>query len=202
MLYERIEELRQTPQDDAGMAIYKHRLPLFGRVSSTTTNYVMDAVDRNTGQKYEGIDAYSLLYEAGLTFDVTNPNHLDLRIVRLYVDVIKFIDADITDVRWGDLGGGMRVREFSCEIEPRVGNYECLQASDDFDYIRLSSGEMETFCININVITEGIYRLRLGMEYSIGGQTKRVEVDSEIIEIGIFDPVFHKPSYTDQIEVG
>jgi hypothetical protein len=123
-------------------------------------------------------------------------------LVRLYVDVIKFIDADIVDVRWGDLGGGMRVREFSCEIEPRVGNYECLQASDDFDYIRLSSGEMEAFRININAIAEGIYRLRMGMEYSIGGQTKRIEAEGGIVEIGIFDPVFHKPSYIGQIEGG
>ena len=87
------------------------------------------------------------------------------------------------------------VREFGCEIESSIGRYYCHQISEDFDYIRLSSGEMEAFRINVNPVREGIYRLRLGMEYSIGGKIKTFEADNNILDIGVFDPVFHKPSY-------
>jgi len=197
MLYDKIEEMRQTPQSEMRVAVPQYRLPVFGQVLRQT-RYGMNAIDRNTGQEY-GVPAYPLLYKASFAFDVTNPNPLDMRILRFYVDVTKFIDADIVDVWWGDMGGGMRVREFGCEIEPKVGSYECVQISDGFDYIKLSSGEMEAFCINVNAIAEGVYWLRLGMEYSIGGQTKKIEMDNEIVEIGIFDPVFHKPVHTSEL---
>jgi hypothetical protein len=92
----------------------------------------------------------------------------------------------------------MRIRNFDCNIEPQVGRYRCTQDFDDFDYIRLSSGEMETFRININAVAEGIYRLRVAAQYSIGGQTKEIEHDHGLVEIGIFDPVLHKPEHLDK----
>jgi hypothetical protein len=54
---------------------------------------------------------------------------------------------------------------------------------------------MEVLRIHVAVVKEGIYRLRLGMEYSIGGRINRIEVDDQVLEIGVFDPVFHEPSY-------
>jgi len=193
MLYEAIEELR-SKKKGIHRTTPGYELPIFGRISSWT-NKIMDAVDINTGQKYRGVDAYSLLYGAEFTFDVTNPNTLDMRIVRFYVDVLKFIDVDIIGVWEGDRGGGMRVRRFTCEIEPKVGRYECFSASDEFDYVRLSSGEMEAFCINLSVVAQGIYTVRLGMEYSIGGELRKIEVDNEIKQIGLFDPVFCESSH-------
>lgn len=193
MLYRTIEELH-SGERRVEMTSGQYQPPIFGQFLRWT-NKIMDAVDISTGERYYGVDAYSLLYEADFTFDVSNPNQLDMRVVRLYVDVLKFIDVDIIGVWQGDMGGGMRVREFGCEIEPAVGSYDCHQISEGFDYIRLSSGEMEAFRINIGVVKKGIYRLRLGMEYSIGGKTNRVEVDDQIQEIGVFDPVFHEPSY-------
>jgi hypothetical protein len=155
----------------------------------------MDATDINSARRYCGVDAYSLLYGAALTFDVTNPNPLDIRIVRFFVDVIKFVDVDIIGVWQNGKGGGMKVRAYTCEIEPMIGRYECNPISTGFDYIRLSPGEMEAFRINIETVVEGIYGLRLGMEYSIGGESKIAEIDSHVKQIGLFDPVFHEPSF-------
>lgn len=192
-LYAMIEELR-TGERRVTASSSHYQPPIFGRFLCWT-NKVLDAVSISTGEKYYGVDAYSLLYGADLTFDMTNPNQLDMRVVCLYVDVLKFIEVDIIGVWEGDMGGGMMVREFGCEIEPAVGSYECRQISEGFDYIRLSPGEMEAFRIDVGVVKDGIYRLRLGMEYSIGGRTSRIEVDDQIQEIGIFDPVFREPSY-------
>jgi hypothetical protein len=155
----------------------------------------MDAVDCDTGQDYHGVSAHPFLYEARLTFDVTNPNQFDMRLVRFYVDVIKYARIDIIGLReQTEYGGGMMVREFGCEIDPKIGSYECFQISQGFDYIKLSSGEMETFGVNIGAVAEGIYWLRLGMEYSIGGETRKIEADNCIQEMGVYDPVFHEPS--------
>jgi hypothetical protein len=192
-LYEAIEELRNNARSVPSIA-RQYEPPVFGRILSIS-NKVLDAVDRNNGQKYCSVLAYSLIYGFYFTFDVTNPNSFDMRIVRVYVDVIKFIDADIIGVWESDLGGGMLVRKFGCEIEPSVGRYDCHQIPGDFDYIRLSSGEMEAFRINVETVQEGIYRLRLGMEYSIGGEVKTAEADNDILEVGVFDPVLHTPSY-------
>lgn len=193
MLYEAIEELHNTKRE-IGMPVLQYELPILGQISSVT-NKIMDAVDKNTGQKYYGVRAYSLLHKFHLTFDVTNPNQFDMRIIRFYLDVLKFIDTAIIGVWENGLGGGMPVREFGCEIEPCVGRYDCFQVSEGFDYVRLSSGEMEAFLVTVGVVKEGIYYLRLGMEYSIGGETRKIEVDDDVLEVGIFDPVFHEPSH-------
>lgn len=194
MLYKEIEKLRDNAKKSTAPITHRYEIPLFGRIYSMS-RMVLDAVDKNTSQKYYGIQAYPLIYGFHFTFDVTNPNQLDMRILRLYVDVIKFMDADIIGVWEGDSGGAMIVREFGCEIEPNVGRYNCHQISEGFDYIKLSAGEMETFRINVGVVKEGIYRLRLGMEYSTGGETRTIESDGDILEVGVFDPVFHEPSY-------
>jgi hypothetical protein len=193
MLYEAIEELRSGKWRVEASSI-QHQPPIFGQFFRWT-NRVMDAVDIDTGEKYCGVETYSLLYGASFTFDISNPNQLDLRVVRLYVDVLKFIAVNIIGVWQGDMGGGMRVREFGCQIKPAVGSYNCQQISDGFDYIKLSFGEMEAFRINVGVVKTGIYHLRLGVEYSVGGKMNRIEADDQIQEIGVFDPVFHEPSY-------
>ena len=118
-----------------------------------------------------------------------------MRIVQIYVDVIKFIPVDIIGVWEGDKGGGMRIREYCCDIDASVGRYECFQISDGFDYIKLSPGELEIFRVHIAAVQEGIYRLRLGTEFSIGGATREIEADDNIQQIGFFDPVFHTPSF-------
>jgi hypothetical protein len=154
----------------------------------------LDSVDKNTGQRYDGISAYPL-EGAYLTFDMTNPNQFDMRIVRLYLDMLKFVDADITGVWAGDIGGCMTYREYACDVEPRVGTYDCFQMSKGFDFIKLAFGEMEGFRIQVRAIAEGVYQLRLGVEYSANGMSGKVEADDYIQHIGLFDPVFHEPSF-------
>jgi hypothetical protein len=60
MLYEAIEELHNTKRE-IGMPVLQYKTPILGQISSVT-NKIMDAVDKNTGQKYYGVRAYSLLY--------------------------------------------------------------------------------------------------------------------------------------------
>lgn len=193
LLYEAIEELRANPKKRMVSISHQHELPIFGRILGASS-VVMDAVGKNSGHEYSGVSAFPLSYGSRFTFDVTNPNPFDLRITRLYVDVIKYIETEILGLSQGDLGGAMTFRELGCEIEPKVGRYVCHHPSEGFDYIRLSSGEMEAFRIIVEVVKEGIYRLRLGMEYSIAGETRTIEVDNDILEFGVFDSVFHQPS--------
>ena len=79
--------------------------------------------------------------------------------------------------------------------DPKVGSYTCFQISEGFDYLKLTYGETEAFRIRVRAIAEGIYHLRLGMEYSIVGQSKRVELDDKVLQIGVFDPLFHELSF-------
>jgi hypothetical protein len=196
-LYMAIEEMRNNAKKKTREASIpsQNELPIFGQIFCPASRMTLDAVDKDTGRKHFGVPAYSLIYGFHFTFDVTNPNKFDMRILHLYVDVIKFVDIDIIGVWVGDLGGGMKVREFECKIEPSIGRYDCYQISKDFHYIKLSSGEMEAFLINVEVVKEGIYRLRVGMEYSLGGKTRTAEADDDILDVGVFDPVFHQPSY-------
>lgn len=194
MLYEATEELRSSARQSTVTIPEEYAPPAWGRIRNDS-RMVFDAVDRNTGQEYYGVRVYSLLHSSRLVFDVTNPNELDMRIVRLYVDVIKFVPVDIIGVWEGDKGGGMRIRKYGCDIDVNTGRYECFQISEGFDYIKLSPGEMEVFRVHIAAVQEGIYRLRLGMEFSIGGVKREIEADNDIQQIGFFDPVFHIPSF-------
>jgi hypothetical protein len=193
-LYEAIEELRSSARQSVTTVPEEHAPPVWGRIYDDS-RMIFDAVDRNTGQEYCGVSAYSLLYSGSLVFDVTNPNELDMRIARIYVDVIKFMPVDIIGVWEGDKGRGMRIREYGCDIDASIGRYECFQISEGFDYIKLSPGEMETIRVHIAAAQEGIYQLRLGTEFSIGGATREIEADNNIQQIGFFDPVFHAPSF-------
>lgn len=194
-LYEEIAKLRNTAKRQI-RATSSYQVPIYSTIFYTSVRlYELDAIDNNTGKKYNEVFAHSLLYDLSPTFEITNPNHLDIRIVRFYVDIIKYISIDILEIRESkrESGGGMRIREFGCEVASSVGTYECSSTSDDFDYLRLSSGEMEVVRINVDFLTEGIYRLRVGFDYSIGGSVKNVELEDSIQEIAVFDPIFHKP---------
>jgi hypothetical protein len=158
------------------------------------SHYVLDAIDTNSGQKIDGVGAFPV-DAAYITFDMTNPNDYDLRILRLYIDVLKFVDVEVLGVWAGDYGGAMTYREYACDVEPRIGRYDCVLMSKNFDYLKLSHGEMEAFRVLIKALSQGIYRLRLGVEYSVAGETRRIEVDSDVKEFAIYDPVFNEPSY-------
>jgi hypothetical protein len=170
----------------------QYQQPVLGQIWAQPASFSMRAVDRtNPRRSFNDIRACPL-DTVGLTFDVTNPNELDMRLVRFFVDVAEFTDVNISRIYTGDLGGGAIIRRFTCEIGSRVARFECVQVSDDFDYIRLSSGEMETFRIDVTAPTEGVYRLRLAIEYSIAGEIGTIEADDDIQEIGFFDRTCHR----------
>jgi hypothetical protein len=170
----------------------QYQQPILGQIWAQPASFSMSAVDRTNPQRsFNDIQACPL-DTVGLTLDVTNPNELDMRLVRFFVDVTEFTDVIISRVYTGDLGGGAIIRRFTCQIGSRVARYECVQVSDDFDYIRLSSGEMETFRIDVTAPAEGVYRLRLTLEYSIAGEIGTIEADDNIQEIGFFDRTSHR----------
>jgi hypothetical protein len=170
----------------------QYQQPIIGRIQPHISLYSMYAVDRRVSQRFfNGVRAYPL-DTVGLTFDVTNPNNLDMRLIRFFVDVVEFIDVNILRVNAGAVGGGAIIHNFICEIGSVTARYKCIQVSNDFDYIRLSSGEMETFRIDVMAPREGVYRLMVALEYSIAGKSKTIEVDNDIQEIGFFDPTYHR----------
>jgi hypothetical protein len=191
-LFEEIEKRRNAITQGEDLAAQEYKGLVFSDLIISSPIF-FDAVDQNTGQKYLGVDAFRP-DSARFTFDVTNPNHFDVRILRLYVDVVKFISIDMVGIWEGGLGGGMTYRDFVCEVEPKVGSYICSQLSECFDYLKLTYGETEAFRIRVRAIAEGIYHLRLGAEFSIAGKSKRVELDDKVLRIGVFDPLFHEPS--------
>lgn len=171
--------------------VEQHRRPILGRIQPHISTFGMCAVDRVTRQRFfNHIRAYPL-DTVGLTFDVTNPNALDMRLIRFFVDVVEYIDVDILHVDTAPSGGGARIRKFVCRIDSRPARYECELASEDFDYIKLNYGEMEAFRINVKVPKEGVYRLMIALEYSIAGETQIVEADDDIQEVGFFDWARH-----------
>jgi hypothetical protein len=192
-LYVEIEKLRDNASPKFQPLEQELNLPIVGGLSSFSRVSLL-AIDRQSGQLYEQIPAYSVLDGLKLTFDVTNPNTLDMRITRFYVDVVQYISPDIIGVWSGLAGGGASYRELTCEIAPARGRYECQLQSSEYDYIRLTHREMEAFRINIDVPQEGIYWLKLVMEYSMAGTIKTFSADTLILQAGAFDPVLHAPS--------
>jgi hypothetical protein len=178
--------------DRGGKTDQRYQQPILGRIWTQPASFSMRAIDLTNPQRFfDGITACPL-HTVGLTFDVTNPNKLDMRLVRFFIDVTEFTDISIIRVYTGDLGGGAIIRKFTCEIAPRVGRYACAQVSDGFDYIRLSSGEMETSRVDVTASMEGVYRLTLAIEYSIGGEVRTIAATDDIQEIGFFDETRHR----------
>ena len=165
MLYETIEGLRSSAKQSVTKTTGEYALPIWGRIAAgNDIRMILDAIDKNTGQQYYSVRACSLLYGGSLVFDITNPNEMDMRIIEIYVDVIRFIPIDIVGVWEGDKGGGMMFREYGCDIESDIRRYRCFQISEGFDYIRLSPGEMESFRVYVVAEQEGSYQIRLSMK--------------------------------------
>lgn len=188
-------QLAESSEGRQGFASQRHRPPVISPVQTVPANFSMDALDNDTPERFfQNVQACPLDREGfSLLFDLTNPNEFDMRIVELYVDVIEFVDVEILSVITGDLGGGMIVRRYVCEIEPLPGRYKCTPAWDDFDYIKLSPGEMEAFRIDVKPPPiQGIYRLRVAMKYSVLGNIETVELGEDVLEIGLFDQTQHR----------
>jgi hypothetical protein len=118
-----------------------------------------------------------------IKFDVTNPNYLESRIVNIYIEVIEYYQVDILKIT--PLLGVGHMRNFFCNIDPELKVYVANPLTTEFDYIKLSSGEIEYFGIHVNTITPGVYKLKASFDYSIGGVVKHQDVGITS-EIGFF----------------
>ena len=200
-LYKTIEELQTAPQRQPEPIWTNYKLPICkcGYIPTSIAHFV-DVTIHNSGERHHKLYAKSLVDNVSLTLNITNPNQYSMLIHSLYIDVIKYLSIDIAQafVFFGDMGGGAEFRYYRCDIEPSIGTYECLQLSNDYDFIKLKYGEMETFRFDTFFSAEGIYHLRLGMKYSIGDITRNFELDNDIYEIAIFDPVLHYPIETQE----
>jgi len=169
--------------------------PLLGRTGLYCGVVTMQGVERDGSDQTLLAPARPLGDSVLLEFDVTNSNVLDLRIVRLYVRVGEYRVVDILDLYTGDAGGGMPVREFTCDIEPWPGVFGCSSVSKDFGYIRLSYGELETFSIEVRARVPGLYRFVAGLDYSAGGETGSIEAEDDVKELVFYDPELHQPRW-------
>lgn len=153
--------------------------------------YFMNAIDKN-GKKYS-VYAQPKSYQIGvpnshsqdivLTFDVTNPNKSDIRIIDLYVEVLNYIPVEIIETN--PVASAGETRKYFCNIEPEFKKYTCKKLFKH-DYIKISYGELEHFGINVNTSTRGIYKIGMVLKYSFNGKEIISEVGQVYRLVGYF----------------
>lgn len=119
-----------------------------------------------------------------LTFDITNPNALELRVVALHVDVLEYRAVSVIATHPVPSAG--EIRRFFCNIKPQAGSYRCILLSSKYDFVKIARGELESFGINVNTVEPGIYKLGLSIEYSIAGKTEKAEIGKLDRLVGFF----------------
>lgn len=140
-------------------------------------------VNAQSTSEVEGVPS-SKAQDICLIFDMTNPQQMEMRMQDIYVEVLDYHEVDILEVS-PTLSAG-KTRKYFCNIKPNLGIYPCVQLSNEFDYIKLSYGELEHFGISVNTITEGIYKLRVKMTFSVAGEVQGVIVGDVQEEVGFF----------------
>lgn len=120
-----------------------------------------------------------------LEFDITNPNAMSLRIIHLYVEVLEFISVTVDTTT--PVAAAGRVRRFFCNIRNSKGLYQAENAADNFDFIKLTEGELERMAIHVNTPDQGIYSLSIKLEYAIGEDSYREDVGRVPRMVGFFE---------------
>jgi tetratricopeptide (TPR) repeat protein len=157
---------------------------------ATQCGYHLDASDRNNSNKvFNGICAEPIgdikggsnLDSKGVTisFDISNPNDLDMRISNIYINVSDYSNINNTNVI--ENFGVKRSRGYLCNIKPIIGSYECMKKSKDYDFIDLAPGELEHIVIDINTYVPGIYHIKIDLDYAIGSETGKITEGYELI---------------------
>jgi hypothetical protein len=185
LLYEAIEDLRGAKEKAGRNDTEQCVLPIISPIWSTSLFRTRSVVKSDT-QRMLDETTTGLLDPGGvlLAFDVTNPNQLDMRIVGFCLDMLEYTNVDFVDIWKWSQGGGATYHEFSCTVEPKIGSYRCAQLTEGFDYVKLSCGELDAFRIKVKTGVQGVYRLRLRMQYSIGGRIDGVAIDDDVKVIG------------------
>lgn len=154
------------------------------KISSVESHcgYGVSAVSREDQPRVFWVNGSSPSDGAELLFDITNPNEMELRIDEININVVEYQPVYFLDVM--PYAGIGTTRRYSCTIAASAGSYKCKQTSSDYDYIKLSFGELEHFGINVHVQTDGIYTMCVNIRYSLAGQMK--DVTSDAVSIGFF----------------
>jgi|GEM_PF-4667616 len=136
--------------------------------------YILNAIDENN-KKYS-VYAQPKSHKKGmpnshsqdivLTFDVTNPNKSEIRIIDLYIEVKEFHSVKI--IKISPVASAGETRKYFCNIEPIKQKYICNKLFKH-DYIKISQGELEHFGVNVNTTTAGIYLISICLKYSFNG---------------------------------
>jgi hypothetical protein len=121
-----------------------------------------------------------------LSFDVTNPNHLDVRAVDLFVEVLDFVPVTVRQTNPVEAAG--EIRPFFCNIRNAKGIYKAEKVGD-FDFIKLRNGELERFAIHVNTPDPGVYSLAIQLKYAIGAESYRTTVGRVPRLVGFFERV-------------
>jgi hypothetical protein len=160
--------------------------PLHDRLVLTGPTQTMRARAKSDGQQFE-VRAARYGSTPRLILELTNMSKTDVRPLALYVDVIECLDIDIEDV-WSWYGMMRPMRKYSAPLEAKNGRYRCVAAeANNGEYLVLTPGELEVFSITLAPPqTQALYRLRVAVELSTGGQTFVQEFE-RVVQFGAFD---------------
>lgn len=118
-----------------------------------------------------------------LSFDLSNLNTADLRLVALRIQVVDYYPAQILGVTT-HLGVGHE-RRYVCGLGlERAAAYRCEKREAGYDFIKLAPAEMEFFSIELRAAASGLYVIRPLIEYSVAGSSGQVVGEA-------LDLVFH-----------
>jgi hypothetical protein len=158
--------------------------------------YRMDALDKNNNtQVFSKICAEPISTvkdqpntdseDLTLSFDVSNPNNMHMRIDKIYIDLIEY--NFINNLKIIENFGVKKARGYFCTIEPETGSNNCIKTLNNDEFIDLAPGELEHIIINVNTDTPGIYKMRIGLDYAIGSETNSIIGGNVPGVIGFFD---------------
>lgn len=155
--------------------------PVFGQIDVGIPNgYGMSAVSLEGSRKFHvyaqphrqiSLPLQSNSQDITLDVDLTNPNKSDMRIAAVYIDVLDYIPMRVVTTE--PVAAGGEIRAFFCNVRNTTGSYRAEPAKSGFDYIKLSSGELERISLNVNTPDSDIYSLALTVDFSIGSTSRR-----------------------------
>jgi hypothetical protein len=169
--------------------------PIFTKIA-TQCRYTMDAINKNNRtQIFSRICAEPINSATGqpnsdygaitLSFDVSNPNSMHMRICNICIEVINYIST--MNLKIIENFGVKKTRGYSCNIKPDMDYHKCIPTTGNDEFIDLAPGELEHFAINASSDTSGAYKIRISLDYAIGSETKNITVGDVPGMIGFFN---------------
>jgi hypothetical protein len=136
----------------------------------------MEAVTKSGYGKPRIVEADAI--DPAIEFDITSHCNVDLRIDSIYLRVLECLPVHVLEII--PYAGIAETRLYTCEVGPAAGVYECSKESQSYDFIKLSPGELERIRIDPTATGTGIYKIAVGVRYSIDGELKYAESDAKV----------------------